>query len=194
MKVTKQDMRGAMKALKQQLTVEQKEREAAAVFDTLEQLQSFKASQRIMLYCSLPDELPTAAAIGRWSKMEGKTLYLPRVAGNDIEVVPYCEGHMRTGAFGIAEPDGPAASPADLDLVIVPAMALDKHCRRLGRGRGYYDRLLAQCPAYTIGVALDCQWADEVPADEHDAVLCGAVTAQHIAFRESFTQHIKSKS
>ncbi len=194
MKVTKQDMRSAMRALKRQVAAEQKEREAAAVFGTLEQLQSFKASRRIMLYSSLPDELPTAAAIERWSKMEGKTLYLPRVAGNDIEVVPYSADSMRTGAFGIAEPDGPAARVADLDLVIVPAVALDQHCRRLGRGRGYYDRLLAQCPAYTIGVALDCQWVDEVPADEHDQALCGAVTAQHIAFRESFTQHIKSKS
>ncbi len=194
MKVTKQDMRSAMRALKRQLSAEQKEREAAAVFGTLEQLHSFKASQRIMLYSALPDELPTAAAIGRWSKMEGKTIYLPRVAGDDIEVVPYREGLMRTGAFGISEPDGPAADPADLDLVIVPAVALDQHCQRLGRGRGYYDRLLAQCPAYTIGVALDCQWVDEVPADEHDQALCGAVTAQHVAFRESFTHHMKSKS
>ena len=192
MKVTKQDMRSAIRALKRQLTAGQKEREAAAVFGTLEQLHSFKASQRIMLYSSLPDELPTAAAIGRWSQMEGKTIYLPRVAGDEIEVVPYRDGHMRTGAFGIAEPDGPAADPADIDLMIVPAVALDQHCQRLGRGRGYYDRLLARCRAFTIGVAFDCQWVDEVPTDKHDAMLCGAVTAQHIAFRESFTHHNKS--
>lgn len=189
MEVTKQDMRSAIKALKRQLSTEQKEREAQAVFATLEQLRAFKGSQRVMLYWSLPDELPTTTAIERWSQMEGKTLYLPRVAGDDIEVVPYRPGHTRTGAYGIVEPEGPAASAADLDLVIVPAVALDRHCQRLGRGRGYYDRLLAQCPAFTIGVALDCQWVDEVPAQSHDVALCGAITASHLAFRKSFAAH-----
>ena len=58
-----------------------------------------------------------------------------------------------------------------LDLVLVPGVAFDLHGRRLGRGRGYYDRLLSQVGGRTCGVAFDEQVVSEVPVEAHDVLL-----------------------
>ncbi len=74
------------------------------------------------------------------------------------------------GKFGIAEP-GPhcAACPLkSLDLALAPGLGFDLAGRRLGRGRGFYDRLLAQISGAKCGVAFDQQIVGEIPAEEHD--------------------------
>ncbi len=85
----------------------------------------------------------------------------------------YSEREVRLGYFGIREP---VASCEEitfnrLSLVLVPGLAFDPHGRRLGRGRGYYDRLLANVRSVTCGVAFDGQLVPEVPADAHDVRL-----------------------
>lgn len=188
---TKQDIRKKIKLLKSQLSIEAKADEAKAVFETIEALRAFKNAENILLYASLPDELPTESVLQKWASM--KNLYLPRVAGNDIEVVKL-DGTLSLGAYGIQEPTGESIDPRCLDLIIVPAVALDSHCNRLGRGKGFYDRLLNSSKAFTIGVALDVQFIDQVPVDEHDVPLCGVVTPSHVSFRKSYTAHLAEKA
>ena len=53
-------------------------------------------------------------------------------------------------------------------MVVVPAMAYDRQGNRVGRGKGYYDRLLADSKAIKIGVAYDCQLVDEIDTDSFD--------------------------
>ena len=55
-----------------------------------------------------------------------------------------------------------------LDFVLVPGIAFDLQGRRLGRGKGYYDRLLAEVRGKTCGVAFDEQIVDEIPVEPHD--------------------------
>ena len=56
-----------------------------------------------------------------------------------------------------------------IELVVVPGMAFDKQGHRLGRGKGYYDRLLPKLTnAYKLGVCFPYQYIEEVPTDEHD--------------------------
>ena len=184
---TKQDIRKKIKLLKSQLSIEAKANEAKAVFETIEALRAFKNAKNILLYASLPDELPTENVLQKWASM--KNLYLPRVAGNNIDVVKL-DGALSVGAYGIQEPTGDSVYHRCLDLIIVPAVALDCHCNRLGRGKGFYDRLLNGCKAFTIGVALDEQFIDQVPIDEHDVPLCGVVTPSHVSFRKSYTAHL----
>ncbi len=183
---TKQEIRKKIKQLKTRLTPISKTAEARAVFGTVEALRAFRNASNVMLYASLPDELPTEDVLPRWAKE--KNVFLPRVKGNDIEIVKL-DSDLHTGAFGIKEPAGEAVNPTCLDLIIVPAIALDGHCNRLGRGRGYYDRLLASCKAFTIGVAFDVQFVDEVPTESHDIPLCGVVTPSHVSFRKSYTAY-----
>jgi 5-formyltetrahydrofolate cyclo-ligase len=72
--------------------------------------------------------------------------------------------------FGIPEPEGEAVSDlSPITLVIVPGRAFDKQGHRLGRGRGFYDRLLPLLPhAVKAGACFDCQKLPSVPTDEND--------------------------
>ena len=178
----KKELRQVVRALKSKLDDTQKRQEALAVFPSIETLQAFRSAQHILLYYSLPYELPTHEIVDKWSHV--KTIYLPRVNGDELDLLKYDKQHMGKGAMGITEPTGDElVDPSIIDLVIVPAVALDKHCNRCGRGRGYYDRLLPLCThARYIAVGLDCQFFDNIPVDPHDIKMDGVVTASHLAF------------
>lgn len=74
------------------------------------------------------------------------------------------------GQFGIREPKASCAEiPLErLGLILVPGVAFDLHGRRLGRGRGFYDRLLPEIRGVKCGVAFDEQMVDTVPAGRLD--------------------------
>lgn len=76
----------------------------------------------------------------------------------------------RLGKFGIREPRRgcPELAINRLDLALVPGVGFDLLGYRLGRGRGYYDRLLGQRPGFVCGVAFDEQIVDELPVGPHD--------------------------
>ena len=80
--------------------------------------------------------------------------------------------------YGFAEPPPDAPHAAELDVVIVPAIAVDPTGHRIGYGAGYYDRTLPKYapPAVTIAVAYDWQLVAEVPATEHDVKVAWVVT------------------
>lgn len=101
-------------------------------------------------------------------------LYLPRFRSSD-RAYEFAEvrdlGHdLRVGEYGLMEPaaECPALTNKQLDLVLVPGLAFDPNGRRLGRGKGYYDRLLPQVTGEFCGVAIDWQVLPEVPAGPHD--------------------------
>ena len=89
---------------------------------------------------------------------------------------------FRSGRFGIREPrpdNGPVepGAAAGEDVVwLVPGLGFDRSGRRLGRGRGYYDRLLRGVRGLTIGVAFDWQIVPEIPAGALDARMDMLVT------------------
>jgi 5-formyltetrahydrofolate cyclo-ligase len=95
---------------------------------------------------------------------------LPVVVGDKLELRQF-EGveKMQKGAFGIMEPQGEAFTDFDsIDLAIIPGVGFSPQGARLGRGKGYYDRLLPNLHCPKIGLALPCQIADEIPTDEWD--------------------------
>ena len=78
-----------------------------------------------------------------------------------------------SGQFGIREPQNfcPVAPLNRLDLILVPGVAFDLHGRRLGRGKGFYDQLLADVRGTTCGVAFDEQIVAAIPMEPHDIPL-----------------------
>ncbi|KAJ4462662.1 putative 5-formyltetrahydrofolate cyclo-ligase [Paratrimastix pyriformis] len=108
---------------------------------------------------------------------------------------------FRSGPFGILEPSTPfvpispptappppeevtlddAFARARLDLIIIPGVAFDRNLGRMGRGKGMYDRFLAECESrglhpYKMGVAFSAQMVPEVPRDAHDILLDAVIT------------------
>lgn len=143
---------------------------ARNVFSQLESLDVFVSAKRVLVYNSLPDELSTREFIARWYTK--KSLFLPRVNGDDLEVLPYVPNEIKSGAFKIDEPTGcDIVDIATIDLIVVPAVALDRKCNRVGRGKGFYDRLLRYAHAPKIGVCYGFQLFDEVDVEPHDIPL-----------------------
>ena len=104
---------------------------------------------------------------------------------NAKTIMLYLKNGIQYGAYNIREPK-PEYSPVidikELDVVIVPAVAYDKDCYRLGYGGGFYDRFLENLreDAITIGIAFDLQIFDEIPKEAHDAQLDYIVTESTI--------------
>jgi 5-formyltetrahydrofolate cyclo-ligase len=90
-------------------------------------------------------------------------------------------GRLAPGRFGLLEPVGPRLGPTAIgtaDVVVVPALAVDRTGVRLGRGGGYYDRALghARAGALIVAVVFDDEFVDEVPAEPHDHRVHAVVT------------------
>ena len=176
--MTKKELRQQIKQLKGMTPVAVRKVEADMVFNTIRTMPVWQQAQHILCYWSLPDELPTHESVNQWLA-DGKNIYLPRVKGDDLEIVPY-HGALSlddNNKFHIGEPVGEAVGPSCLELIIVPAVALDEKRNRLGRGKGFYDRLLSTTHCPTIGVACDFQLVDEVPVEPHDRPLDCVVTS-----------------
>lgn len=138
-----------------------------SLFDRIEQMEEFQTAHYILLYWSLPDEPFSHALLERWSD---KKLILPAVVGDEIVLRRYRDKEdMKVGSFHIMEPIGSAFSDYDcLDLTLIPGLSFDADGYRLGRGKGYYDRLLPKLKCMTIGVCFSCQYEDKLPHDEWD--------------------------
>ena len=135
----------------------------------------FWASHYILLYSPLPDEVDVTPLITA-AFNAGKTVILPVVEGENL-ILKHFNGfsNMKTGEFNISEPTGKIFSITDyhqIDLAFIPGMAFDQHRHRLGRGKGFYDRLLPHLyNAYKVGVCFDFQFLDHIPSEEWDVVM-----------------------
>lgn len=145
----------------------EKESAASEVFARLEETPAFMVAERILMYHSLPDELSTRQFLSKWK--ERKSFYLPRVNGVNLDILPYDESRLELGSFHIEEPVGnDCADINDIELIVVPAVAYDRAGNRLGRGKGFYDRLLGSTKAVKVGVGYDFQLMDSIPVEPHD--------------------------
>ena len=122
---------------------------------------------------SEPDVWPLLAE----ALQTGKLVALPRF---DPEKKNYAACEIRnlaedlvSGKFGIREPHNscPTLPLNRLDLILVPGVAFDLHGRRLGRGKGFYDQLLADVRGTTCGMAFDEQIVADIPMEPHDIPL-----------------------
>jgi 5-formyltetrahydrofolate cyclo-ligase len=148
---------------------------AVESIDLCERLKAQIASARtILFFAPLPDELDI------WPVLElsvalGTTCALPfhdtekQIYG--ARLLNHLATDIVTGKFGVREPAATCEeiSLNKFDLVLVPGMAFDLHGGRLGRGRGFYDRLLAEASGVKCGVAYNFQLQEKIPTEPHDA-------------------------
>jgi len=129
-----------------------------------------------------PDSRPLIDAL----RSRGLRVLLPvLLPDGDLDWAPYPGwASLVPGPHGLLEPPGPGLGPdavQDAVLVLVPGLAVDRRGRRLGRGGGSYDRVLARIPrARSLVVVYDEEVLDEVPVLPHDRPVGGALTPSRI--------------
>ncbi|MGL5682202.1 MAG: 5-formyltetrahydrofolate cyclo-ligase [Marinifilaceae bacterium] len=179
----KKELRHTVKLLKQQVTKQFIEENSLQIMANLEKTDAFKNAKNILCYWALPDEVQTQSFIKKWYKK--KRIYLPCIDGTDLKIKPF-EGENRMkvdNRFNVAEPTTPELTDLSvLDMIIVPGVAFDIMGNRMGRGKGYYDKLLQNIKAEKIGICFDFQLQAEVPVDAHDIPMNTLVTESEIFF------------
>lgn len=177
--IAKQELRQRIKMAKQAFSPAKKALESADIWTQIEAHPRFQSAGTILLFHSLPDEPDTHIILERWSAH--KRIILPVVDGERLQLRVYTpKAFFSTGPFGIQEPIGENFKDyQSIDLAIIPGVAFDAEGHRLGRGKGYYDRLIHRpdfC-AYTIGVCFSFQLLPSVPTEATDKHMNEVVTA-----------------
>lgn len=158
-----------------------------AISTRLKGLDCWRNSRSILGYHPLASEvdlLPLLSAEG------SRTWIFPRVDGDFLSLHRWSpDAAWLTGPFGIREPDPedwPAADIKTVDLALIPALAFDRAGNRLGRGKGYYDRLLS-CPGFRalkIGIVTERFLLPGIPTEPHDVGMDLVVTEAAVYFPE----------
>lgn len=166
-------MRRQLKAaMKEFLTGDGPKTEVPLLWEKLESCEEFISAETILIYSSLPDEVPFREFIDKW--MDVKHFVLPVVDGNDLLLrLLDSDTVMEKGYRGILEPSASAkqVDAGKIDLAVVPGLAFTKDGKRLGRGKGYYDRLLPSLHCPKIALAFSPQIIPHIPCDEWDIPL-----------------------
>jgi 5-formyltetrahydrofolate cyclo-ligase len=165
---SKRELRKQIASIKRTHSASSLESLSQAVLASLETNAVFKAASTVLLYHSLPDEVRTAEFVERWHC--AKRILLPVVVDDDLELRVYTgRDSMRVGAYGILEPTGPLFTDYDsIDLAVVPGVAFTRDGVRLGRGKGYYDRLLPRIKSPKVGICFPFQILESIPAEPLD--------------------------
>lgn len=143
----------------------------------------FLQADTVMAYAAIPPEVDLSLVLEA-ILAAGKTLVLPRCEEDGIMTARRIDdlGQLVSGAYGIPEPtpDAPVISAKEIVLILVPGLAFDAAGRRLGRGKGYYDRFLADFCGKTMGIC--GQLMQEIPVEPHDITMDAIATDHGIIF------------
>lgn len=181
----KQTIRGQAVSLLRGTTPEQAVAAACGIARVLLNLPEMLSASVVALYWAIDGEINLEEVAIQLNR-QGKETLLPRYnqAAGVYEMVPVSDWPTETckGHYGIREPlPGQTAVPqavlnSETTLWCVPALAFDKEGNRLGRGGGYYDRLLAHAAGTKVGIAYDRQIFPRLPAEPHDTTMDIIVT------------------
>ena len=125
----------------------------------------------VFLYIAMPTEPDTREILAQAIK-DGKRVYVPKCIGENemLAVRIRSEQALIPGAYGIPEPQdcSETVGPDGIDLMIVPCVAASKDGRRLGHGKGYYDRFLQDSAGKTVCLCFRAALSDAVPTEPTD--------------------------
>lgn len=176
-------LRETMRAERRQHTPEERGAASLEICARMGTLPHWLAAKTILFYAPLPDEPDVRWLLHHLDATRQRAAFLrdvPETEAYEAHLIQHME-ELRPGAFGVAEPipEAPGIALKQLDFILVPGVAFDPSGRRLGRGRGFYDRLLAGLPGHTCGVAFPWQLVSEVPMEAHDVMLNSILTPTH---------------
>ena len=181
----KAKLRAEVRLRRRTRLVEEQGPAAAGLTEQLIALVRHRAPALVGCYLSGGDEPNTRPFLG-WATANGVDVLVP-VSRRDglLDWVPATGGPEQAGLFGISEMVGevvPASEFQRVDLLLVPAAAVDRSGMRMGWDRGYFDRALASLeePPAVFAVIYDEEFLDAVPRESHDRPVDGVVTPSGI--------------
>lgn len=165
-------------------TMPQHERDAAteAITEHLQHLVAARGVKRLSCYLATPTEPETRPFLS-WASQNGIEVLLP--VSRDDGLLDWAIANdtpdENVGLYGIPEPTGELIGPIainSVDLIVIPASAVDKKGVRMGWGRGYFDKTLGSMgkrpPVYAL--VFDSEYVDELPREVHDQPVTGVIT------------------
>jgi 5-formyltetrahydrofolate cyclo-ligase len=169
----KAELRSQIRAAFKNISAEKRQSDSQQLCASLKAQSFFQNAVSILFFAPLPDEPDLWPLLNE--TLAGKKMVALPCFDEDNEAyhsrrVKDIHVEIMSGKFGIREPAPTcvAIPPDDLDLVLVPGVAFDADGRRLGRGKGFYDRLLKDFTGTKIGIAFDEQIVKAVPVENSD--------------------------
>lgn len=169
----KQSLRAEVRARLRAMSLEAQEFQARKACEMFLATEVYAKAQSIFLYMPLRGEVDVRLVTQR-AVADGKSVALPRFNAETQAYDAYFVGAepLVRGPFDILEPTHSNPAPVNrLDLIVAPGLAFDLRGRRLGRGKGFYDRLLAAAKGVKCGICFEEQLLPEIPVEPHDVLL-----------------------
>ncbi len=174
--MSKQELRNQIRSLKKSFSKKELDFMSKEISCALLNEEKVLETETILAYFPLPDEVDITPVIDALVS-QGKTVLLPKVVSEtNMIICEYTsEADLQEGSYGILEPMGEEFYEYQkIKTALIPGMAFDNKGNRLGRGKGYYDRFLADMKAktgrlpYLIGIAFPFQIIRDIQTDMHD--------------------------
>lgn len=162
-------VRAIIKERLKAMTACEMERQSAAACRRAVNSSAFQSAKTILVYSAMPGECDPAY-IAEQARRRGKAVAYPKCENGTLGLYLAEPGQLKAGAYGIYEPDESCEriQAGCVDFAVIPGLAFDLDGGRLGRGGGYYDRLLGNMQAVKLGLCFNEQLLDRVPMAAHD--------------------------
>ncbi len=192
MQARKQQLRAVVRSRRNQQ--QNKAERSLQIAEQCIDLREFSQSQTVAIYLATSSEVETQFLIEEcWRR--GKRVAVPCCFGKQLRLF-HLESmrDLAPRTMGILEPrqafhalENRWLSASQVELFLVPGIAFDRGGGRLGYGKGYYDRLLAQANPTSpkVGLAFECQLADAIPVSAHDIAMDIVVTHESVYRRDT---------
>ena len=192
-KSDKAEIRSELLRLRDELDDSYIESSNKGIYSVLSGMPEFSTAPVLFAYYSIGREVDTNRIIELAFAL-GKKVALPiSFKGGIMEFHEIEEDGtvLVSSVFGIPEPqmDTPVLIPQAEDILLVPALSFDTNAYRVGYGGGYYDRFLASCPAFTVGLGRHALLRPEVPREIHDLPAKCLITETGIIKRYKMGSH-----
>ena len=186
---SKRKIRNGLRNVREAMDVEEWKAGSFLIAEKTCRIPAFRHADSVMLYLSMDDrrEVDTGPLISCISA-EGKIrMSMPFISGESLYAVPFCKGDpVAPGRFGQPEPvNAETVVQKAPDIIVVPAVAVDREGRRLGYGKGYYDRFISAlrkegASPFVVAPVFSFQVLDLLPHDPWDEKLDCIVTEKEV--------------
>jgi len=174
----KRTLRAASLAKRRELTPQQVTSLSSELQLRFLDLPEFRRASVLALYAPIHHEVETSA-VAAAALSTGRALLYPAVQGDGLQFRRVAAlSDLVPGRFGIPEPKGGTRSPDDADLIVVPGVAFDLFGRRIGYGKGFYDKCLHRLEGSgrLVAFCYDFQLYQEIVGEPHDVTMDMIVT------------------